>query len=74
MHSAGNNSGRPPVAHFGGAGTIVQNAGCDYGPGVTNQERANMNVLGFVAFVAGFFLVMWTLSKLMTDRNDAPAS
>ncbi len=33
-----------------------------------------MNILGFVAFAGGFSFVMWTLSKLMTDRNDAPVS
>jgi nitrate reductase NapE component len=33
-----------------------------------------MNVLGFVAFAGGFGFVMWTLSRLMVDRNDSPAS
>ena len=54
--------------------SIVQNAGCDYGPAPTKQEHCDMNILGFVAFAGGFSFVMWTLSKLMTDRNDAPVS
>jgi hypothetical protein len=29
-----------------------------------------MQSLGFVGFAAGFMAVIWTLSKLMTDRNE----
>jgi hypothetical protein len=31
-----------------------------------------MHMLGFVGFAAGFLAVVWTLAKLMTDRNDSP--
>lgn len=33
-----------------------------------------MQVFGFVAFAAGFGLVMWWLSRLMVDGNSSRAS
>jgi len=26
--------------------------------------------LGFIGFAAGLFAVVWTMSRLMTDRNE----
>lgn len=37
------------------------------------RGASEMNVLGFVAFAGGFGFVMWTLSRLMVDRNDSRA-
>jgi hypothetical protein len=33
-----------------------------------------MNFLGFGAFAVGFGFIMWTLSRLMTDRNESTPS